>query len=242
MQFRQTTVLGFFDSTQKSYIIPVYQRAYSWEKGQWDALLEDLKEQIKGNNHYFLGNFLLETIQQDMLYEIIDGQQRLTTLTIFMRAILDIICVRQLNEQIDVDISEKQQIYLKNDNNIKLRPVDYDKACFDSLIIEGNDKFETSTPSQKRIKSAKSYFKSEIDKLSTEDILEILKKIEKTELTSIELEGKKDAALMFELQNNRGKDLTNMERLKSFLMYQMYVFSSINSINTNIGGNFKSLN
>jgi hypothetical protein len=48
------------------------------------------------------------------------------------------------------------------------------------------------------------------------------------------LQGKKDAALMFELQNNRGKDLTNMERLKSYLMYQMYVYSKPEETESNI--------
>ena len=46
MQFVPKTVLGLFDSSQKRYIIPVYQRAYSWEKEQWKALIDDIKEQI----------------------------------------------------------------------------------------------------------------------------------------------------------------------------------------------------
>ena len=82
MKFNTQTILGFFDSSQKSYIIPVYQRAYSWDRDQWKALLDDLKEQTQGGNDYFFGNVLLETIIEDKEYEIIDGQQRLTTLTI----------------------------------------------------------------------------------------------------------------------------------------------------------------
>ena len=50
----------------------------------------------------------------------------------------------------------------------------------------------------------------------------------------IELEGKKESALMFELQNNRGKDLTNMEKLKSYFMYQLYVYSAPDEVNDNI--------
>jgi hypothetical protein len=62
----------------------------------------------------------------------------------------------------------------------------------------------------------------------------MLNKIEDTEITSIELDGKKDSALMFELQNNRGKTLTNMERLKSYFMYQMYVYSNPDEIEPNV--------
>ncbi|MCX7001869.1 MAG: DUF262 domain-containing protein [bacterium] len=80
MQFIPKTVLGLFDSSQKSFVIPVYQRAYSWEVNHWNTFLSDLKEQVQGNNNYFYGNLLLETIRKDRQYEVIDGQQRLTTL------------------------------------------------------------------------------------------------------------------------------------------------------------------
>lgn len=235
MQFNQKTVLGLFDSSQKSFVIPVYQRAYSWDKDQWNTLLNDLREQIKGNNNYFFGNLLLETIKKDKEYEVIDGQQRLTTLTIFMRAILDILQEREKKgDEIDIDIEDKEKIYLRNKGNIKLRPVEYDRACFDTIIVEGKNKYEVSTLSQKKIIGAKRHFKKELAKEKTVDLLKIFEKLESTELTSIELEGKKDSALMFELQNNRGKDLTNMEKLKSYFMYQMYVYSDPEETESNI--------
>ena len=235
MQFRPTTVLGLFDSSQKHFIIPVYQRAYSWDKEQWNTFLTDLKEQIRGDNNYFYGNLLLETVKKDIQYEIIDGQQRLTTLTIFIRALLDILKKRsETEEEIEIDFDSKEKIYFKNGGNIKLRPVEYDRACFETLIVEGNSKFETATPSQVRIKNARKHFSTELDKLSTKDLLSILEKLESTELTCIELSGKKDSALMFELQNNRGKDLTNMEKIKSYFMYQMYVYSPEEETETNI--------
>lgn len=237
MQFRPTTVLGLFDSSQKHFIIPVYQRAYSWDKDQWNIFLTDLQEQIVGDNNYFYGNLLLETVKKDIQYEIIDGQQRLTTLTIFIRALLDVLKKRSATDleiETKIDFDSKEKIYLKNGGNIKLRPVEYDRACFDTLIIEGKPKFETATPSQKRIDNSKKHFTTELDKLTTADLLKIFEKLESTELTCIELSGKKDSALMFELQNNRGKDLTNMEKIKSYFMYQMYVYSPEEETETNI--------
>jgi len=82
--------------------------------------------------------------------------------------------------------------------------------------------------------TAKAYFIDELKQLSTIELLKILDKIEDTELTCIELQHKKDSALMFELQNNRGKDLTNMEKLKSYFMYQMYVSSEKEETGVNI--------
>lgn len=235
MQFTQSTILGFFDSSQRSYDIPVYQRAYSWDKKNWITFLEDLFEQLEGDNNYFYGNILLETIKKNKNYEIIDGQQRITTLTIFMRSLLNVLEKRKSEELLnDFDFNEKIKIYLKNNGNIKLRPVEYDKACYDSLIIDNNKVFETSTPSQKKIFESKHFFENELQKLSTSKILELLEKVEDTELTIIELDSKKDSALMFELENNRGKDLTNMEKLKSYFMYQMYVYSKEKETETNI--------
>lgn len=235
MDFYRKTVFGLFDSSQKSFLIPVYQRAYSWEKDQWNEFLNDLLEQTEGNNNYFFGNILLETIKKDIKYEIIDGQQRLTTLTIFIRSLLNTLYKRKREKIINgFDFITKGQTYFKNGGNIKLRPVEYDRACYDGLIVDNHDDFPTHSPSQRRMKAAKKHFASEIDKLSTEKILKLLEKIESTDLTVIELNGKKDSALMFELENNRGKDLTNMEKLKSYFMYQMYVYSEPEQIESNI--------
>jgi hypothetical protein len=235
MQFTQTTILGFFDSSQKSYEIPVYQRAYSWTKPNWTTFLEDLLEQLEGDNSYFYGNILLETIKKNRKYEIIDGQQRITTLTIFIRSLLNILESRSDEEILnDFDFKEKIKIYIKNNGNIKLRPVEYDRACYDSLIVDNNSKFQINTPSQKKILEAKNFFENGLNNLSTDKILELLEKIEDTELTLIELDNKKDSALMFELENNRGKDLTNMEKIKSYFMYQMYVYSKEDDTEINI--------
>ena len=142
MDFNKKTISGFFDSSQKSYEIPVYQRAYSWEEINWKIFLEDIIEQLNGNNHYFYGNILLEKIKKDKNYEIIDGQQRLTTLTIFIRVLLNILNQRKDDEILrDFDFITKERIYIKDGGNIKLRPVEYDRACFDTIIVDNKNKF-----------------------------------------------------------------------------------------------------
>ncbi|PWG82598.1 DUF262 domain-containing protein [Pararcticibacter amylolyticus] len=235
MNFNHKNLLELFDSSQKSFIIPVYQRAYAWEQREWKTFLEDIIEQVEGDNNYFFGNILLETIKKGVQYEIIDGQQRLTTLTIFMRSLFTVLKEREEGgEDLHLSLAEKERIFLKDGGNKKLRPVTYDMACYDALIMDGKKSFETSTASQKRIKGAKVYFIRELQGKSTNTLINILEKLESTEITSIELIGKKDAALMFELQNNRGKDLTNMEKLKSYFMYQMYVYSKPEETETNI--------
>lgn len=235
MDFNKKTIFGLFDSSQKQFVIPVYQRAYSWEEKQLKMFLIDLLEQIESESNYFYGNILLETIEKDRKYEVIDGQQRLTTLSIFIRSLINVLREKNVKQLGDGSTLEnKEEDYIKNRGNIKLRPVEYDKNCYDTLIVENQDGFTPNSPSQKRILEAKKYFQNELRKLETDVLLKIFEKLESTELTTIELKGKKDAALMFELQNNRGKDLTNMEKLKSYFMYQMYVYSDKEQVETNI--------
>jgi len=237
MQFSQKSIKGLFDSSEKTMIIPVYQRAYSWDEKERKVFLEDLKEQQVGGNVYCYGNLLIETIQKDAIYEVIDGQQRLTTLTIFVRSLLNVLTKRSKKEPVileKVNFKKKEKIYFKDEGVIKLRPVDYDRGCYDTIIVENKKECSITTPSQKRMKDAKDYFEKELSDMSTDEILNIFSILEESQVNCIELQGKKDSALMFELQNNRGKELTNLEKLKSFFMYQLYVVSDTKETDANI--------
>ena len=221
MQFYKKTVFDLFDGSRKQFVIPVYQRAYAWEKEQWATFLNDLLEQLEGQNNYFYGNILLEADKNiPQKFEVIDGQQRITTLSIFIRALLNVLKDKEVPE---IDFEEREKTYIKYGETPKLRPVEYDDLFYKEIIVNNNEKEEGKSPSQKRMLEAKKYFEKELNKLSIEKLCSLFEKLESTQLTTIELKGKKDAALMFELQNNRGKDLTNMEKLKSYFMYQMYV-------------------
>lgn len=233
MNFNQTTVLAFFEPSKVSYEIPVYQRAYAWGENNWNEFLSDLYEQVDGENNYFFGNILLECVEKNKLYEIIDGQQRVTTITIFVRSLLNVLKTRNDLSEHDFDIDDTEEAFIR-DKNIKLRPVEYDRSCYDCLIVENHDQFDTYSPSQKKLLEAKVYFTKQLSKLDTARLVSIQEKLENTDLTIIELEGKKDAALMFELENNRGKELTNMEKVKSYFMYQMYVNSPADDVDNNI--------
>ena len=75
------TVRQLFSSKDK-FVIPEYQRAYSWEKTQREQFLEDLRDAVSS---YYLGHYLLEKRNEDCdTYYVIDGQQRMTTIVIFM--------------------------------------------------------------------------------------------------------------------------------------------------------------
>ena len=243
MKFIPETVSSFFGHQRIEYSIPAYQRAYSWEELQTKTFLDDLLEHKNNSesNPYCYGNILLEAISEGKKYEIIDGQQRITTLSIFIRALLNTFSERikmgtnLLNSDGDpINVEAEEDIYFKDHGIVRLRPTPYDQACFDTIIVDNYDDFNCITPSQERMLNAKKYFSEELKKLSNEDLISIFETVQNAIVNHIELTGKKESALMFELQNNRGKELTNLEKLKSFLMYQLYVHSNSDETSSNI--------
>lgn len=225
MKFTQYTVQRLF-STSDRYSIPLYQRAYSWQKENWSVFFNDIKEQIGRDNTYAYGNLLLEEIKQGD-YEIIDGQQRLTTLIIFMRSLYDAL-KNQGEEQKELDIISNMFLYNQLFNVQKLNPIEVDRLIFNSLIINLNNNVynQITSNSQEAIKNAKDYFDGVLKDYDKDSLIQIKNIIFNSNINTLVLEGKKEAALMFELQNNRGRDLTNMEKLKSYFMYQIYINST----------------
>ena len=72
------------------YEVPKYQRDYSWDKEQWSDLWYDLMQMIDENDSHYMGYLVLQTAD-DKNYQIIDGQQRLTTLCVLILAVVDIL-------------------------------------------------------------------------------------------------------------------------------------------------------
>jgi len=221
MKFNNTDIDRVFSSKKVKYNIPVYQRAYAWDELNWSTFLEDLFESLKGDNNYFYGNVMLEELSNGEL-DIIDGQQRLTTVIIFVRALINVLLSRDFDDEELFDIDEAKSSYLVYKSSIKLRPVEYDRVAWDAIIIENDTDYKPRSSSQKRYRDAKNYFEKRMSEIKSEDLIRLFEKLEKSEVNEIILEGKKESSLMFELQNNRGKDLTNMEKIKSFFMYKVY--------------------
>lgn len=229
MDLKRTTVRGLFNSDIQ-FTIPVYQRAYSWREDNWEVFLNDLLQQAEKENGYSFGNILLETISEDVEYEVIDGQQRLTTIVVFMRSLYNTLEVKGYSTE---ELSKIERYFFKDNGRIKLRPVEHDRSCFDTVIVENNT-YTSSSQSQECLINAKKFFEEKLKRIDYDTLCKLKELVFSSKINRIELEGKKEAALMFELQNNRGRDLTNMEKLKSFFMYQMYVNSSANDTDSNV--------
>jgi uncharacterized protein with ParB-like and HNH nuclease domain len=234
---RESTIRILFKDDRIQFSIPSYQRAYSWEKDkQINQFITDLKEQPP-NKKYFLGHFLFEKPEfSEYEYLVIDGQQRLTTIIIFFSCLLSILEEREKNEGkiidsdgVTVDLWRIEEHYLKIKNRRKFLTVSYDDNFFENLIINGPDKITdniTDTTSKKRIKDAWKYLHESLTNESTIKILHWKTIIEDAVITTFEVADKIRATQIFAFQNDRGKDLTELEKLKAYLMYQVYLDST----------------
>jgi uncharacterized protein with ParB-like and HNH nuclease domain len=219
----QKTLNSLFDG-KKIFKIPEYQRAYAWDiEKQLPDFLDDFKNQ-KLDKDYFFGTILFQEMGKHGVYdiiEIVDGQQRITTLIIFMNILLSL--VSGIDEN---DLELYKETYIKYRAAYKLQVLSDDNEFFQTYIIERNPmpKGIISTPSQKKLYKAKEYFE---EKLSTEftnnELLELLEKVAKTKVLTYSVQDKAEATLIFETTNDRGKELTNLEKTKSFLMYKTYI-------------------
>jgi hypothetical protein len=196
--------------------IPSYQRAYSWDVKQLRQLIEDLKEHPAGTPYYF-GHFLFEAGESPDELLIIDGQQRLTTLVLLISCIHREIT--KSGEDGLLDSIALNQRYLAN----KLETIEDDQPAFEDLVQRGETADQGKSLSKKRMVSAIRFFSRALRQTEAKTIASWCGILEKAEITTFIVHSKPQAAQIFTLQNSRGKDLTNLEELKAYLMFNIYL-------------------
>jgi hypothetical protein len=235
----KTTIKKLFHDESIQFAIPAYQRAYSWEydkdKKQIKQFILDIKEQ-NPKKKYFLGHFLFEKDKNDEnKYWVIDGQQRLTTVVIFFSCLIRELEKRE-SESGDIfdENNEKIELWRISENYIKIgtkyrfSTVNYDNAFFKKLILDNNNASNVlDTASKYRIAKAKKVFEKLFGSPSTStlDILSWKKIIDDAVITTFIVDDKVQATQIFAFQNDRGKDLTTIEKLKAYLMHTIYAAS-----------------
>ena len=221
MQNGQKTISELFDG-RKIFNIPKYQRAYAWEKKQLKDFVEDIENQ-NPNKNYFFGTILLQIKGKHNgfdIIDIVDGQQRITTLIIFMKLLL------AKSKEAGQDVAMQEDTYIRYHNRDKLCVLDIDDDFFKSYILQDNHSNESHvhTPSQRRLSEAKNFLCQWVE-MHPNKVHEFVGKIENMKVLTYSVEDNAEAALIFETTNDRGKSLTSLEKTKSFLMYKNYITS-----------------
>ena len=215
------------------YVIPKYQREYTWSYKEWDALYDDITENLEG---YFIGSIICINTG-DSNYprlEVIDGQQRLTTLCLFLLAIYH--HLNKYKEEMDEDdlfeiswIRKTLQNGKNTSNKLILLPQiqnynqdDFSYVMYDNGILPFAKKVQNY--GRRKIYRCFSHFLYKIEQdLNESDnkvatLLEIKKKVCNSMLVKIEVSSHSDAYILFESLNNRGTPLTAIDLMKNLIM------------------------
>lgn len=218
--------------SNKSIYVPNYQRAYSWETEleqnktprQVNIFLNDLQAYIKSqpSSPYYFGHFLYEA-KSDTEYAIVDGQQRLTTITIFVAALIN--RLKELRELSETETRDYQDM-IKKCYEYHFSTVEYDNQFFRDYVI---DRVKTNsnsldTISKQRIVVAYDFFYKEFQKMTEDQILELFDVVKSASCTTHIVRNESEAVQMFIFQNNRGKKPSNLEIIKAYFLYNIHLY------------------
>src|SRR3989338_9674730 len=213
------------------YVIPKYQREYTWKKENWDDLFND----IMGENNFeegpFLGSIICvnkttETVLSPIL-EIIDEQQRLTTISLLYAAIH----ARLSIEKKEDDEFKSELINLKYKLVQKKKPKetklelsyqnnnfeDYKEILEESEILEVKEGRPRNL-GKRRLYKAYSFFLVKLEPYSFTEVRRLLDKINSSHIIKIEVNTSSDAFNLFESINNRGVPLSAIDLIKNSLL------------------------
>lgn len=224
MNAKEGYIVRFLDGTDKKFIIPVYQRIYSWKKANCELLFNDLMGVYR--NHYkshFFGSIVY--VENDIggcnEYVIIDGQQRITTVSLLLLAIRNYVLVNNIStEKINPNKITKAFLtdeYAADEKKLKLKLVQGDDDAYDRLITQG-DPIENSN-----ITINYNYFYSSLDELSDEELEGLYDAITKLMIVNISLKPQNgdDPQLIFESLNSTGMDLDESDKIRNYVLMKM---------------------
>lgn len=246
---RESTIGSILNIKNKQYEIPRFQREYSWEKKHYKEFLEDMIANINVSDsgleatQYFMGTMLFvgdkNSPTKDPVY-VVDGQQRLTTVTILFSAISRIFKEMD-NEQLSGRIF--QYIMTKNDDGEDMRVLktisSYPYFSFYIQSLDNSDASGTPTSEEEiNIKSTYEFFEKSLQEVNLRALfekkgkdcskfsyIELLKVIRDQVLsaTVIEIvtEEKKVANALFEILNAKGKSLSNVDMIKNKIFEEL---------------------
>lgn len=238
----QNTITGNFSSiisNNRRFIVPKFQRDYSWNNEQWDDLWQDIETMIAEHDEHYMGYLVLQT-QDEKLYYIIDGQQRFTTVLLLIYAAIK--CVEKLiSKGIDVEdnkrrceslkslyIGKEDPVTLDYDNLLTLNRNNNSYFC-DYILKLGELKARNLTATEKLMRSCFEYYEKKLSgKFNTgKEYASFIQTVaDGLHFTQIVVNDEMNAFRVFETLNARGVQLSSADLLKN------YLFSKVDSNTT----------
>ncbi len=218
MEAKQSTINDFFALTGTIFSIPVYQRNYTWEEENCEKLLQDIISISQNKKTHFMGSITyilhhiddVKSLRQLQEFVIIDGQQRITTLMLLLKAIETKISNEEIKKEIDGLLNLSGQ-------KLRLKPIKSDKEAFD--LVMQNRSHEIQGVSH--IRNNYKFFTKELDNYISKwyRIEEIYGAFLRLKIVAIGLElGEDDPQVVFESINATGVQLKGLDLIRNYLM------------------------
>ncbi len=224
MQASETKLQSIIEGT-KQYVVPLFQRPYSWKKSEWETLWEDLVGLCESDNPrpHFMGSVVTMQMpggpQGVAQFLLIDGQQRLTTIFILLAALRDVTRETQENLAEQINNTILVNTYEKDLSYYKLQPTQVDREAFYNIIRSESHK----TASESDITECYKFFEKKIRHNKSPISLSKIKIIicSNLSLVSVELNTDDDPYLVFESLNAKGRPLTQADLIRNYFFMRI---------------------
>lgn len=200
--------------TDNFFSIPDYQRGYSWEQQHLVDLIKDIENISQSNHKHYTGTIVAARLNnKENYYELVDGQQRLTTLVILMNEFyhFDPVLFKEVKSifLFRGSIGNEVPVFVPNVET---------RSCFNLAILERKS-FQPTIKSHQSILDASQIFREWLitNKDNTVGLYETI--INQLSFLFFTPEHDKEIGIMFEVINNRGKELSELEKIKNFFIY-----------------------
>ena len=215
-------LIKFFDGSDKRFIIPLYQRNYDWKEDNCEQLFQDLLKMHHSNRKSHFFGSIVSSIQagtEDRF--IIDGQQRITTVSLLLIAMVNAFKVGdiQATDGKLVDKIFKRYLvdeYQEDERKVKLKPIKKDMDAFDALLYKPKEQYLKGSNVTRNYE----FFYDKIVKsgLTMDELFETIKKLE---VINIKLDEDDDPQLIFESLNSTGLDLSEADKIRNYLLMSL---------------------
>lgn len=212
----------FIEPNKRQYAIPVYQRNYEWSKEQCIKLFSDIVQAYKKDKSHFCGSVVYALMKEEHnihYYIIIDGQQRLTTIYILLKALLDHAdteSAKALIEEALFNVDKFDTYDVDTASKLKLKPIKTDNQQLALLMDKKYSEIDKSCGIWHNYELFSELIKKETSHGLT--VKEIYKGLEKLTCARIKLDADDNAQEIFERINSTGVPLTLADKIRNFVL------------------------
>lgn len=222
MEGKAQQLIQYFDGSDKRFIIPLYQRNYDWKEENCEQLFRDLMKLHKsGRESHFFGSIVSSSPQGSEDRYIIDGQQRITTISLLLAALVNAYKEGEI-EATDKRLVEKIfKRYLvdefeEDERKVKLKPIKKDMQAFDAVLFKDKSQYVKGSNVTRNYEFL--YDKAVKSGLTLDELFDTIKRLK---VINILLDEKDDAQLIFESLNSTGLDLSEADKIRNYLLMSL---------------------